>query len=286
VIVDRPMSVGELADRTVTLIVRHWRVIGVFVLVEALPIGALRATMHRDGAGGIYGLSWLLDVALTAFAAAAIVFAIAAPDPQRPIRSAAELGRTWFLRSLGTSVATFVVIAPIAGVTALIWFGLNFGLTRGLLLPSFVGTAICVALFVVTIGPIIALVVGTAVPIALLENRTPFRAVGMVFRRSGALGFRRMWLLGIVLLVMTYGPPVAVDATIDAFPMPRALEPALAVARELFSDAVSLGLGIVLATVVAIETRIRTEGHDLALELQSATSASPTLTAPGVTTSQ
>lgn len=280
-IVDRPMSAGELADRMVTLLVRNWRVVSPLLLAAALGIGAFSAITRRT-TGTAIALGVVLHFAINAFAGAGIVFAVAEPDSHRTIGAAVRRASRSYLRALGTSIAAFVSVVPLGFIAAL-----PAALISVVLPLSFtMRIEFCFALVTLTVGPIGALLAGIAFPIALLEDRTPFDAVGTAFRRAKSLGFRSSWLLGMAIFLMVYGPAWVLNTALEALPRAASLPLAAEIALELIGDAMSLGLGMVLSTLIAVETRIRTDGHDLEVALQSATSASATLTTPGVSTSQ
>jgi hypothetical protein len=283
VIVDRPMTIGELADRAVTVTAQRWTIITVFVLVRALPLAALQAiTVDLNRPWTMLVFVVPLVLVLNAFTQAGIVFGIV--ESGRPsIRSAANLGRVWFGRALATDIASVLALLPIIVVATLVAWAVSAAIPAVPRATSLFWTLI---VFGAMVGPVIGLLQGTAAPVALLEDRQPFDAVGTVFRRLRVLGIRRTWLVGMLMFLVTYAPAVALAFVVDALPTPRAWAPALAAAQDILQAAVSIGVGFVLGTLLAIEIRIRTEGHDLALELQSATSASPTLTTPGTTTSQ
>ena len=65
--IDRPLGIGEIVDRSVTLTVQRWRTLLLLVLVEAVPVGIARATRpnvrHHSCSSGSFrsGLAASLD---------------------------------------------------------------------------------------------------------------------------------------------------------------------------------------------------------------------------------
>jgi hypothetical protein len=255
-----PLSIGEIADRSVTLAVQRWRTLLVLVLLESVPVGLIRAVFPASGPAQL--LSVALDILLVALLYPAAVLTTAAPAPPAPgamLKAAA--------RRYGVSFATFLLSAA----WTVLWLLLSVSAGVVVALP-FVALGnrpvTRIALFVaasvaaLALLPRAGLVAATMLPIVILERRSPWDALTRARQRVNHAGFVRSSLLGLAVFAVTVAPILAVGAAIDTIVGITHLA-ALQAFDELIADAVSLGLGIVLSTVAALDLRARYEGADL-----------------------
>jgi hypothetical protein len=256
-----PLSIGDIVDRSVTLAVRRWRTLAVLVLIEALPVGFIRALLPTYA--GPADLVWLVvDVLLVALLYPAAVLTTTAPTTPAPgpmLQAAA--------RRYGASLATFVL----SSVWLVLWLSVSvFGGVLAMLPFAFannrIGTVIAMAVAggaaALALLPRAGLVATTMLPIVILERRSPWDALMLAQRRVNHAGFLRSSLLGLAVFAVTIAPILVIGATVDGI-VELTHVPALRALDELIADAVSLGLGIVLSTVAALDLRARFEGADL-----------------------
>jgi hypothetical protein len=251
----------------VTIAVRRWRTLFALVLIEAAPIGVMRAA---SPASGPFHLVWLLcDVLLVGLLYPAALLTVTAPSPPPPgaVLKAA-------VPRFGASLVTFLLSA--------VWFALWLCLSAaagGLAMLPFLaigqGIWALIAAAVVAGGtglallPRAGLVGATLLPIVILERCSPWTALSRARQRVNHAGFLRSSLLGLALFAVSVVPILLASSAIDALIAATKFE-ALRALDELISDALSLGLGVVLGTVAALDLRARFEGVDLEAELDAA----------------
>lgn len=262
----QPLSIGEIVDRSVTLAVVHWRPLLALVLMEALPMGCVRALLPQSRPMTL--LSFALDVLLISLLYVAAILITVSPD--RPalggvLKAAVQRFGVSLVTLLLSSVwlAFWIFVTAVAGVVVAMPFTMDgypvAGVVAGAVGGGFVGL---LAL------PRAGLVAATMLPIVTLERVSPWMALGRARRRVDQAGFRRSTLLGLAIFAVSYAPAIVSSAVVDTVVDATHLE-ALRVVDEFFADAVSLGLGVVLSTVAALELRARTEGADLEATLSS-----------------
>ena len=263
----QPRSIGDIVDRSVTLAVRHWRTLFALVLIEALPVGFIRAMLPGTGQENFL---WLpLDILLVALlypAAILTVTATSMPTAGFALKTAA--------RRYAASLLTFVI----SGAWTLLWVVLSAAAASLAMLPFIViqnrnaavaaavvaGGAVALALL-----PRACLVGATMLPIVVLERRSPFDAFARARRRVDNAGFVRSSLLGLAVFAVSVAPLLVIGAAVDTIVSLTQLS-GLRALDEVLSDAVSLGLGMVLNTVAALDLRVRHDGADLDAELDAA----------------
>jgi len=264
----RPLSIGEIADRSVTLAVRRWRTLVVLVLIEAIPVGVLRATYPSSG------LLFVLDVVLIALVYQAGIFTAAARGPETA-RAMLKAAAPYYGAALRTYIASLVwmllwlIVCAIAGGLAALPFAATQNRVAAIVAASIAGGAVGLAVL-----PRAGLVAATMLPIAVLERRSAGEALARARLRVNQAGFLRSSLLGLAVFAVTVAPTVALGPAFDALTELTKIR-ALDALEVLASDAASLGLGVVFSTVAALEMRAHYEGSDLEAELDAAAVTSP-----------
>ena len=295
----RPLSLGELLDRTFTYYRSHfWLFVGImaipqlFLLVLHVLTVALQAPAGPGGAGSVFltvaailGLLVTFVAYLIAYTAAlgATTYALSEVYLGHPasIRSAYRRmhGRVWPLIKLSVSM-TLRVVSPLLLIGVLITVAPIPG-TLGLpVSPNGRITAAALAVvFVLGAFPLMIWLMvryGVAIPVLVLENTTVSEAI----RRSVSLtrGYRgRIFLIGVLVATVT-----AVLAVVLEAPFLVAAVVASSRARQLAfwanygaafarsaSGALSgplLMLGLALAYY---DIRVRKEGFDLQVMMAS-----------------
>ena len=261
-----PLSIGEIVDRSVTVAVRRWRTLFVLVLIEAIPIGLLRAAIP---ARAPFHLLWLfLDVLLVALLYPAAVLTAMAPSPPPPgamLKAAVPrfgASLVTFLLS-ATWVALWLLVSAFAGGLAMLPF-----LAVGKGIWALIAAGVVANGTGLVLLPRAGLVGGTMLPIVILERCSPWTALFRARQRVNHVGFLRSSLLGLALFAVSVAPLLVMSSAVDALIVATKIE-GLQALDELLSDALSLGLGIVLSTVAALDLRARFEGADLEAELDA-----------------
>ena len=259
-----PRSIGDIADRGITLAVRRWRTLSVLVLLESVPIGVMRSALPEGRAS--LGASIIVDTLLVALlypAAVLTATAPAAPAPGPMLRAAAgRYGASLVTIALSTAWTAVWLFLPlfVAILTALLFASSGNALGTGIAV-AIAGGGTALALL-----PRAGLVGATMLPIVILERRSAWDALMLARQRVNHAGFLRSTLLGLAVFAVTVAPTLVVNGAIDTVVGITHLA-ALTGVAELISDAVSLGFGIVLSTVAALDLRARYEGAELEARL-------------------
>jgi hypothetical protein len=259
-----PLSIGEIADRSVTLAVRHWRTLLVLTLIDAIPVGLIRVATPDDT--GIASLRWLVAYTLLAtfVIAASVVTVVAAarPSPMAAIASAVQLFPRALMATLlttGWMIAILIVIGLCALVAGAVFLGAGENSAQ-------IAVAVAASLVGLAIVPAGNLVLGLVIPVLVLERLGPWRAFVRSIRLVRSAGFVRAWLLGLAALAVIFGPALVLSTAAD-YVVSTFHVPAFRLVQQFLADSVSLALGTTFLTVTAIELRARSEGTDLAAEL-------------------
>ena len=267
----RPLTTGELLDAAVVLLrMRGWRLLVLgFVIAAAeqallFPLRRLADIDSRylpaDGRLVEFGILVMVGL-FTEVAAIAVLGGVAARQAPRALLGWAAPSRPRPHRT--ASVVTVAVIT-----------GLICGLTAWpfLFLPQSIGWAGIVLAIIMTViawpfayGPI-----GMAAPIVVTDELNPFRAFGRSIRLSTRSGLRGLWIrvMGYVTwIVIRYGLALGTLAIIELF----ATSPSNTVDNLIMGGTWLIVNTLIYPTLgsldvaLHLETRMRTEGLDIAL---------------------
>ena len=255
-IVERPLSIAEIFDRTVTIVVRRWKVLGVLGVLGSAPDMLVSASAHgrvTDNAA-LLG-QFLLDVAASAIIGGAAVLAAGADEAPRSALAVlrAALARFWSL--LGATILIGLLILAVLVVGAIP--GLVAARTGG----NVAGIVVTAAVVPLAVFP--ALVLCLAFPIVVLERVGAAAGIRRALERARRDGLRRAFLLGLAFLAFVIGLPLAVSAGLATLADLPALW-LVNVVVPLVNDLLLGTLGTALITVSAVDYRVRSEGTDLA----------------------
>jgi hypothetical protein len=262
VIVERPLTIAEIFDRTVTIVVRRWKVLTVIAIIGAAPDTVIAALQqgHQPGSAAVWG-QFSLDIVEAAFFGGAVVLAAGADEAPRSALAVLRelLPRFWSLVAASMVIwlclAASFVVAAIPVFIAVRGAG-NLG-----------GVVVAVALLPWAVFP--ALVLGLAFPIVVLENVGGLAAVKRAFARVRRDGRQRASLLGLAFLVFVFGIPVAVTVGLETLAELPGLW-FINVCTALVNDILLGTLTTALLTVAALDYRVRSEGTDLASAVDTA----------------
>jgi len=272
--IDRPLSIPEIVDRSVTLAVRRWRTLTVLVLLEAVPDGIARLFIPMRAAPALF--IWIVALVLvgTLLSGAVVITtaAVAVPSVDTALRaSARRFGALLAVLLLASGYQGLVVglIAACAAFATLPFEGAGR-------LASLVAGGVVALVGLVALLPRATLVATIAFPIVALERVSPWTGLMTAFRRARNAGGRRTWLLGLVLFALALAPGLIFGAAMD-----KVIEltkiPLLELIEELIGDAMAIGFGMVVSTVVSIEMRVRYEGADLEAAIDHAEASASTV---------
>jgi len=257
--IDRPLSIPEIVDRAVTITVRRWQTLAVIVLIQALP-AALVTTFAPQ-----YATIWtVVMLFVDPLLAAAVI--VTATTPEMPsagaaLVSAARRYRSLFVAQLLTGLialgAALIVGIPLVLLSGLI--GAGFGA---------IGVSTFAAIAIAIVLPTPNLVIAIIDPIVMLENMTAGDAVGIAFRRARNAGWWRSWRLGLTYLAFDLLPTYALMAAGQQMARLAHL-PIVNAVLDMLTSGITLGIGIVVATVISLEMRVRYDGSDLVAALQA-----------------
>jgi hypothetical protein len=263
-----PLTIAEIFDRAVTLVVRRWSTAAAIALIASIPATLSQALwladpfVRRDMLGGVILLQLLTGVVLIfAFAALALLFSGAAED-----RSALELYREAFgsfWRLLGVALASGFVAAL---VVALAVFLSGIGLAIG----GFAGLALVLLAVLLLTAPLL-FVAQLALANAVLEEMGVLDALDSAFSRSLLFGAqrRRTYLLALAVMIAYLAPRAIVTGTL-AWVAVLTQQRWLLMLTPALVTLFAFVFVSAIVTVAALDYRVRAEGDDLEAVLDAA----------------
>lgn len=267
------LTIAEIFDRAVTLVVRRWRTVLILCLIAAVPDVLMKLLLRgRSPNVAETVLGFAVDSLVYALPFAAFVHAIAEDDAPHSI---AQLLRR-ALRDYPRSLGAFVLLDALLIVVALAAAGI-------ILMSARAGVAIAGRTGGLVAGPLTALallivvlpfftVFSIAYPTTILEGLSPWRALTTAAARALRRDLRRSWLLGAGLIVVSVGPFIVFDTALGQLASIPGLAwtPALG---PLLEAVTGVAYGTALGVVAAIDYRNRREGADLHAVLDTASPA-------------
>ncbi|HEY0614918.1 MAG TPA: hypothetical protein VGC96_09775 [Candidatus Elarobacter sp.] len=270
----RPLTIGEIFDRAVTLVARNWRVVLLLSLVTAVPDTLMRALNRGHlprGPGGTL-VEMLAEVIVYSLTGAALVMLFAdAAAPREAVallrRAAARYARAFWTMFV-LEIGTMVVILLFAFV-----IGAGLGIGSALAgLPGAISGSLIGAIPAVIFAPTLMVALIMAFPVAILEDAGPVRAFAIATRRARGGGWVRAVLLTGATMLVVILPFMAFEWTLGRLAAATGAWWLLTAEPALIA-VLGTGYGSALTTVVAIDYRNRREGADLAAALEAARSA-------------
>jgi hypothetical protein len=266
----RPLTTGELLDAAVALLRgRTGRLVGLGVLLAALEqvvLFPLRRLADVDSSFlpannrlAEFGILIVIGFGTEAFCVAVIGGVAAVDGPRALLGGAAQAPRR---PRLGSVVVVAAVAAAGCGATAG-WFLL-------LLVPWQVAGIILAVLLTALTWPLPYGLLGLAAPAVVIDELPPHRAVLRSVRLAGRNALRGVWirLLGYVAwLVLRLGLALATLALVSlVYGSPSAVVDNLLMGGAwLVVNALAYPVLGCLDVALHLETRMRTEGLDIAL---------------------
>lgn len=263
-IVDRPLTLGEIFDRAVTLVVRRFPTVLIIGAATAVPVvlsgvleyfaGGHPSSGARLGSAVLRLISNLLI--LVTYGGFALLFAQGDDGPSGLTLIGIAFSRFWrfFRVSFATGIVTVGIVAGgLIAVMTFAWAGpIGVGIAG-----AAVGAALLLPLFASQ----------QAFYIAILEDVDAWRAVSLAFSRVLQRGQRkRSWVLGFFIAVIYIAPFLVfggVAQFLTAFPW------AVTILEAVFT-VVALALLTATMTIAALDYRVRTQGTDLLLAAEIA----------------
>jgi hypothetical protein len=256
----RPLSIGEIFDRAVTLVVHRWpAAVPLTLLTAVLPTvkSVLTAADPRFARHAPFAnfMLTVLNGLVSVFAVAALYHVFAAeddrPDPITLLRLA--FGDGWRL------VRVALLNGFIAGVCGAIFAGLTFIASRAAGWPG----AIVVGLPALAFGAPLYFVLQIAFANAVLEGTGAVVSLLSAKDRATGAAVGRTWRLAFAALVVLFLPELLVRQGIERFlaPIPGFhWTPALTGVVSALTGSLFFAAVIVVS---AIDLRSRREGADL-----------------------
>jgi hypothetical protein len=262
----RPLTIAEIFDRAVTLVVRRWKPAAAIALILSIPQTIGTAMVGADAKPSPsqavpYGLLQFAYAFGFTYAFAALVMLFTGPEGQRG--ALALYGAA--LRSFGRLFAVSLWIGlTLFGIAAVLAVVVVLGVLGG---P--VGIAIAGAIVVPVAVPLF-FVLQVALANAVVEGSRGTAPIGAAFRRALAPGRRvRTLLLSFAAVTCYFAPTVGIAAAAEALSsltgqrwITVAADPVEVLASVVFYSAV--------VGVAAVDYRMRSEGTDLEGALDAA----------------
>ncbi len=263
-IVTRPLSIGELFDRAVTLVVRRRRAVLRLGLAVALPLSLAELLEAYGGTNsGAHVLRALATFggALAAFYASAgiaIVIAGNRDDPGLRAVVGAVSARFWPLIRVGLLTAVVFSVTFAIAAAAVAFALAASGPVGGAIVAVPVGLAAVPVFFTMEL----------AYTVAVLERVGAAAAVRVAWRRAFREGFWRTWLLGLAVTLAYLGPFVVIESATGLVVKVPGWAWVSAVSTFVEYATAFVFFNAVLA-VASVDYRVRQEGFDLEAALDA-----------------
>jgi hypothetical protein len=274
----RPLSVGELLDRTFRLFRRHFLTFVLIAIVMQLPVSILQIgsalmvnnfTFDPLAGNPFANTDFLLPTVLVTFGigfasfiitqvgTAALTQSVADSYLGRPVSfdsAFSRMGNTWFT----------LILATIVG--GLFMFGLTIPIILGSLIPCLGFLVALIGFFF--LGAVASILFSLLPPVVVLERASVIDAV----KRAWALSKLRFWwvfgyliLLSVLTIVIIFGPAAVIGAVLGLVlgEMSILAQSIVQQSATLVLTAVFLPIRIAAITLMYFDLRIRFEGFDL-----------------------
>jgi hypothetical protein len=267
----RPLSIGEIFDRAVTLLVRNWATFGIIAAVGILPWQLLNLVTVITGIavfGAIGALGTAIFPTITALATAAVVAQIYRQE-ELDWRAALSIGFGRFFRVLGASILIgLMMFIPLAIV-------LGIGFAAGLFkFANPVADVIAVTFIAAAALWFIAgtLVYAYTVSAIAIDDYGISDSIGKAFELFAGPQAGRALTFALAFALISVGVSFAGSAllafiatSLHSAPLAYAVNAILLFGSYLVGDA--------LIAVYYFDVRIRREGYDLQVSLDAMESA-------------
>lgn len=274
----RPLSVGELLDRTFRLFRKNFLTFVLIAVIMQLPVSILQigsalmvnnfafnpaAGNPFDNPGAIlstvlvsFGIGFASFI-ITQVGTAALTQAVSDSYLGRPVSfdsAFSRMGNTWFTLILATIVGGFFM------------FGLTIPLILGSLIPCLGFLVALIGFFF--LGAVASILFSLLPPVVVLERASVIDAI----KRAWALSKLRFWwvlgylfLLTVLTIVIIFGPAAAIGAVLGIVlgEMSVLVQSIVQQSASLVLTAVFLPIRIAAVTLMYFDLRIRFEGFDL-----------------------
>lgn len=274
----RPLSVGELLDRTFRLFRRHFLTFTLIAIIMQLPVSILQigSTLMVNNftfdplAGNPFpNTDFILPTVLVTFGIGFASFIITQVGTAALTQAVADsyMGRAVSFDSafsrLGNSWFTLILASIVAGIFI---FGLTIPVILGALIPCLGFLVAIVGFFFIT--AVASILVSLLPPVVVLERAGVVEAV----KRAWALSKLRFWwvfgyliLLSVLTVVIIFGPAAVIGAVLGIVlgEMSILTQSIVQQSATLVLTAVFLPIRIAAITLMYFDLRIRFEGFDL-----------------------
>lgn len=267
--IDRPLSITEIVDRSVTLAVRRWSLLTVlfliYVVAKDIAVAISPPTIPTSVLAG-YAVNAVVGPLVYPAAVLTTAPTLVPPLPVVLRSAAARYGASFIGLVLNFAIVVVALVAGIAVVSPAVIAFIPNGFARGL---GF-GIGGIVVMILLLPGP---LLFGQILyPIIVLESRSPWKAMCIAFRRVRSAGFRRAWQLGLTLIAFDYLPTFVLNLASNQVIRLTHASVLAYVARPL-AEGSTMVSSMVIATVIWAEMCVRYEGSDIEAALGRADQA-------------
>jgi hypothetical protein len=262
-----PLTIAEIFDRAVTLVVRRRAPVALFSVLLVVPSAAFQLTSWPlpspaaplallivvvPFAGALWHAS-LVNVLAGRATTASAALRLAAANYWAPLRS-------YVLAGTAQGVLNVMCLLPARLVSG--------GVPDGSWTARSLGAALLGVPAAALIAPL-TLVFSIAFPITVLERRGASNGIAVawsrVMRRGG---LRRAWLLGGAMALVMFGVELVAPEAVQQIG-PAAAPGWRDAIETLIVGTVTLAYGSALSTLAAIDYRVRAEGVDLEAALDA-----------------
>lgn len=268
--IDRPLTIAEIFDRAVTVIVRRWSTAAAIALIASLPqvaqtaLVASSATFVRREPFAFFVLELVYLVGLAfAFAALVLLFAGAEPGANALLLYRAAFASFWRILRVG-----FVDVF-LTGVAVAIAVLLTFGLSA---VAGIAGTIVGMVLGALAVIPIF-FTLQLAFSGAVLEGTGAMNSIDAAFRRAFSRGARARTAKLSFAAILTYAGPNYIISGLLAYASLATGRTWLIVLASPLALATAFVFFTAVVTIAGIDYRVRAEGVDLEAALDVVESA-------------
>lgn len=274
----RPLSVGELLDRTFRLFRKNFLTFVLIAVIMQLPVSILQigsalmvnnfafnpaAGNPFDNSGAIlstvlvsFGIGFASFI-ITQVGTAALTQAVSDSYLGRPVSfdsAFSRMGNTWITLILASILSGFLI------------FGLTIPIILGALIPCLGFLVALIGFFF--LGAIASILFSLLPPVVVLERASVIDAIA----RTLVLSKLRFWwvlgylfLLTVLTIVIIFGPAAAIGAVLGIVlgEMSVLVQSIVQQSASLVLTAVFLPIRIAAVTLMYFDLRIRFEGFDL-----------------------
>jgi hypothetical protein len=264
-----PLTIGEIFDRAVVVAVSRRRALLVLSAISVVPAAIAEAAVAQVRWPVSAALpSLLVSITLNVIGITAMVHLVAYPETTLREAFRASCRAYWrMLRVNLLSTGLLGLIVACAGALLIGAFRAAFGIGG---LPTALLGAVLLGVPVTWLACTYATPMFLAYATAVLDGTGARESIAVTWRRVFAAGDRRRtMLLGAAIAVVSFAPAVALDPSFARLAQATG-QSWIAVVEPVLTGMVSLAYGTTVATVAAVDYRVRADGADIVALIETA----------------